>query len=104
MVNKDSSTEKTELSDILAEKISAAIDNCGANRLLRWENRKNKRYYELFAGTDLLGQAFLLRVWGSMKTKQGGEKREFLDLNEIINKAKDITKARARHGYELVSV
>lgn len=39
-------------------------------RTTRWES--TQRYYELYVGEDLFGEAILVKVWGGKGTARGG--------------------------------
>lgn len=91
------------------------LGGCGINKLLRWQCKENNRYYIIMMGIDLLGQITLIRSWGSLKSKQSGEKREILgtisdsltenQYNEIagtiLSRIATIFSTRKQHGYRL---
>jgi hypothetical protein len=63
----------------------------------RWEAAR--RYYELYEGEDLFGQAVLVQVWGGKGSRRGGA-RTWIGTAEQIDELKRHTaRRRQQRGY-----
>lgn len=68
-----------------------------------WVNEKKRRYYRVWVYQDLLNDWVLLRMWGSLDSSRGGEKKELISSHdEGLSKLCDIHKRRISRHYDLV--
>ena len=68
-----------------------------------WINPIKRRYYRAYLCTDLFGDIFLQRSWGSLITAQSGTKQELLkSWQSGLDRLDVIKKQRGQRGYELV--
>lgn len=70
-----------------------------------WINEKKRRYYRVWVYQDLLNDWVLLRMWGSLDSSLGGEKKELISSHdEGLAKLRDIHKRRTSRHYDLTDV
>jgi len=66
-----------------------------------WINSLKSRYYRVYLCTDLLGDIFLQRTWGSLNTAQGGSTQELLEnWQSGLERLDTIAKQRHQRGYK----
>lgn len=67
---------------------------------LRWIHVGKRRWYAVLVIQDLFGDRVLIRSWGSLDSRRGGEKREvLLSAAEIEARLAAIAKRRRQRGY-----
>lgn len=65
-----------------------------------WVHRQKRRYYRAYLNRDLFGAVFLHCAWGSLDSKQGGERSEvFSHWREARERLEQVGKRRQQHGY-----
>lgn len=69
-------------------------------RTERWET--TERYYELYAGEDLFGDAILVKVWGGKGSGRGGSRTVAGTPALLEGERRAIALLRRRHGYVAV--
>nr|BAL53142.1 hypothetical conserved protein [uncultured Gammaproteobacteria bacterium] len=68
--------------------------------LWRWIHPEKRRWYLVWVGLDLFGDRVLIRAWGSLDSRRGGEKREIpASEAEIDKRLHAIARQRRRRGY-----
>jgi hypothetical protein len=67
----------------------------------RWESAE--RYYELYAGEDLFGEAILVKVWGGKGSGRGGSRTLAGPPALLERERRAIAALRRRHGYAEVA-
>ncbi|MBN2702377.1 MAG: WGR domain-containing protein [Methylothermaceae bacterium] len=66
----------------------------------RWIHPEKRRWYTLILTLDLFGEWELIRCWGALDSRRGGQIREFLDDPEDIEQIIDgIDRRRRQRGY-----
>ena len=66
----------------------------------RWIHPHKRRWYLLLLHQDLFGDWVLLRAWGGLDSRRGGERKEILDdIGNAERLVKEIRRTRLRHGY-----
>lgn len=65
-----------------------------------WVHQQKRRYYRAYLCRDLFGAVYLYCVWGSLDSKQGGERSEiFSHWGEALEQMEKVSKRRRQHGY-----
>ena len=68
---------------------------------IRFQNYKNRRYYQLYLSQDLLGDWVLTKSWGAIGTSSGKVTHIRLENYEKALRQIDVlVKSRKRLGYE----
>lgn len=75
------------------------------NETALWINKDKRRFYRAWVYQDLLDDWVLMRIWGSLDSSLGGERKELLSgLEEGLSKLQGIHKRRVSRQYSLVDV
>lgn len=68
-----------------------------------WVNDEERRYYQAYITTDLLGDLVVVRNYGSLDTARGAIKTSAVNNQEEAKELLgEIAKTRKRHGYDLI--
>ena len=75
-------------------------NSTSSNGVHYWEHLEKKRYYLLYFEKDLFGDQILVRRWGSLCSKRGGERKTLVSSDAPIDQLmSDVRKRRASRGY-----
>ena len=71
-----------------------------APRCWRWENAGARRYYEARVTQGLFGEWYVLRSWGGIGTRFGGEQADLVTSPaDAITVLEVLAKRRVQRGY-----